>query len=137
MEEKTQGPYGGRVDDAISQDLFPTGEPVGPGFGHPGAVGGVDQLRTTQASLEIIERHLEPLSTKQLAALMLLKQEGGQFAEMADFYMDNYHRRGAAAQLIEALSGLALVRNFRGVSVMKGTVGGGVQAGPGPGGFRR
>lgn len=134
VDQRQQGSYGGRVDDAISADLFPTGEPMGAGFGPYGSNAGADQARSTQASLEIVERHLEPLTTQQLGALMLLRQEGGPFAEMADFYMENYHRRGGAAQLLEALSGLALVRSFRGVSVMKGTAGGGQ---PNPGGFRR
>jgi len=87
----------------------------------------------TQASLEIVERHLEPLTTRQLGALMLLKLEGGPFAEMAQFYLDNYHRRGGVAGLLDALAGLSLVRSFRGVSVMRG----GVAGQPGPGGLRR
>lgn len=127
------GAYGGKVDDAISQDLFPTGEPIGPGFSPYGPAGAADGLRVTQASLEVVERHLEPLTTRQLGALMLLKQEGGNFAEMAQFYLDNYHRRGGVSGLLDALAGLSLVRSFRGVSVMRGGTAG--QAGTG--GFRR
>lgn len=127
------GVYGGRVDDVISQDLFPTGEPTGPSWSPYGPAGAVDGLRVTQASLEIVERHLEPLTTRQLGALMLLKLEGGPFAEMAQFYLDNYHRRGGVAGLLDALAGLSLVRSFRGVSVMRG----GAAGQPGPGGLRR
>lgn len=129
MDELTpqHGPYGGRVDDAIAQDLFPTGEPGGLMMGNPQ---GGDQLRAAQASLEIVERHLEPVTTAQLGALMLLRQEGGPFAEMAQYWEDNHHRRGSAHTLIEAISGLSLIRNFRGVSVMKGGQ-------PNPGGGRR
>lgn len=113
--------YGSAVDDAISRDMFPSGEPAAL---MPGTYSQVDVMRGTREALELIERHLHPINSRQLAALALLRQEGGMFAEMADFYLQHSPRRGPVSGLLDALSALSLVRSFRGVSVMRGTQGG-------------
>jgi hypothetical protein len=112
--------YGGSVDDAISRDMWPTGEPAGI-LGVSGPYSGAEPLRGTREALEVIERHLHPLTTRQLAALVFLKQEGGPLGEIADLYLEHSTRRGAVSGLLDALAALSLVRSFRGVSVMRGT----------------
>lgn len=114
--------YGSAVDDAISRDMWPTGEPV-PFLGGPTQA---DMLRGTREALEVIERHLEPLSSRQLGALALLRQEGGPWAEIVEFYLHHSVRRGPVSGLLDALSALSLIRSFRGVAVMR-TQGGGVR----------
>lgn len=109
--------YGGAVDDAISRDLWPTGEPAA----LLSSIGQPDTLRGARETLEVIERHLQPITTRQLAALILLRQEGGPFAEIADFFLEHSTRRGPVAGLLDALAALSLVRSFRGVSVLRGT----------------
>lgn len=116
--------YGTAVDDAISRDLWPTGEPVAvlPGVATQG-----DGLRGTREALEVIERHLEPLTNRQLGALALLRQEGGPWSELVEFYLTHSVRRGPVTGLLDALAALSLVRSFRGVSVLRGTAGGGAR----------
>lgn len=108
--------YGAAVDDAISRDLWPAGEPAALMSG----VMQTDTLRGAREALEVIERHLHPITTRQLAALVLLRQEGGPFAEIADFYLEHSSRRGPVSGLLDALAALSLVRSFRGVSVLRG-----------------
>lgn len=109
--------YGGAVDDAISRDLWPTGEPAA----LMSNLVQTDTLRGARETLEVIERHLHPLTTRQLAALIMLRQEGGPFAEIADFYLEHSSRRGPVSGLLDALAALSLVRSFRGVSVLRGS----------------
>lgn len=108
--------YGPAVDDAISRDLWPTGEPAALLSGTIQT----DTLRGAREALELVERHLQPLTTRQLAALALLRQEGGPFAEIADYYLEHSPRRGSVNGLLDALAALSLVRSFRGVSVLRG-----------------
>jgi hypothetical protein len=126
-------PYGGQVDDAIMQDLFPSGQEPSPLFGMNT---GAEAIKSTVAALEIIEKHLEPITTDQLAALALLNLEGGQFKDIADFFLTHHKLRGHGGPLAEALASASLIKSFRGVS---GSLLGGKVPGYGPqaGGMRR
>lgn len=102
--------YGPLVDDAIQQDVYPGGQPAVV-YG-----GQVDTVRATVAALEVVERHLEPVTDAQLAALALLRHVGGAWAELAEWWLAHHHRRGGSGVLVEALEHATLLRHFRGVN---------------------
>lgn len=112
MTQQQTPNYNAALENAIGEDLYgPGGEPV-----DIAAQGQDTNMRTVLAALELIERHLVPPTTRQLAGLALLKLRGGRYADLADWWMDHYPRMGPADGLTRALESLSLARQFRGVS---------------------
>jgi hypothetical protein len=127
MAEDRQN-YGQAVDDAIQQEHFGGVDPGAAGWlGAPAA----DPLKSTIEGLRIIEQHLVPIERRQLAAVAILRAEGGVLAEMANFFMDHHHLQGGAGPLVEALGVASVIKSFRGFG---GTMFGG-QGKPGGGGM--
>lgn len=120
--------WGAKVDDAILDDLFPAGGDLG-----VSPAGQEDNLKATALALGIVERHLTRLSHRQLAALAFLRMEGGQLAELADWYLQTVNMTGPVDPLLTALERASLIRSFRGV---RGSLVGGKLPGPAGGGGR-
>lgn len=125
------GVYGPAVDDAINQAVY--GQAEEPAFSVP--MYGVDPVKSTVAALEIIERHLVPVRSRDLAALALLRIEaegmgadGTIFTNLADGWEKSHQKRGPAGPLLQAMEYASAFRLF------KGTVGGGGGGGRAGGG---
>lgn len=120
--------FNAAVEAAIGEDLYgPDGTPPSLLPAQPQQ----DPAKFAVAALEVVERHLTGgLTPEQLAGLALLRLRGGRYAELADWFLQHYHRQGPVEPLLRAVEGLSLFRQFKGVS---GRLFGGRALGPGVG----
>jgi hypothetical protein len=110
--------WGGKIDDVMSTQIFgPSGlEPTG-----DTSMSAVqDPVRSTVAGLQIIERHIVPVTSENLGAVALLQVEaqllgpdGDFLAELAGFWLDHHHLRGSAAPLVAAMENSSLIRHVQ------------------------
>jgi hypothetical protein len=106
--------FGPAVDDAIMRELYPNGVPAAP---PPGLdPNGQDPMRATAQALGLIERHLDPITTENMAGLALLAISGSPTLEaIGQLWRELYFLRGDSGPLISALEYASLTRQFKGV----------------------
>lgn len=75
-----------------------------------------DQLQIMQAGLGMIERHISNLRSDQLCSLAYLRLKGGEFSQLAEFFLENRHLLGSPEDLLRALENMNMMKNFKGVS---------------------
>lgn len=123
-------PHGEKVDQVLMDDLFDQGYGTGEEEGR-------DSLgQMMMSAFDTIERHMAPLSARQMAGLVrlqLLEGGRGKFQLIADQVRELRLLRGGYEPFLKALESGSLIKHFKGYSGR--VVSGGLGA-PGRGGRR-
>lgn len=99
------------ASDAIMNDLFGAGG--GPGMGMSSSSD--DNLAAVVAALSVIEKHLVPMTPRQLAAVVWIRHVGPEaYRPLADEFLSLRSLLGGPKALINALETASLIRTFRG-----------------------